>query len=97
MRICARCTCRLQALLEVKTASGNLFLALYEDVVRFLALMDRVCGRTVTFSLSDSTRMTLQVWGAHVSTHMRGGGMSGCADCVECGLLCVARGAARQA
>ncbi|KAG1670950.1 hypothetical protein FOA52_011385 [Chlamydomonas sp. UWO 241] len=53
----------VQALLEVKTASGNLFLALYEDVNRLLALMDRVRGRRVTFSLSDSTRVTLQFSG----------------------------------
>eukprot|EP00195_Chlamydomonas_chlamydogama_P006847 CAMPEP_0202911712 /NCGR_PEP_ID=MMETSP1392-20130828/55710_1 /ASSEMBLY_ACC=CAM_ASM_000868 /TAXON_ID=225041 /ORGANISM="Chlamydomonas chlamydogama, Strain SAG 11-48b" /LENGTH=482 /DNA_ID=CAMNT_0049602329 /DNA_START=288 /DNA_END=1736 /DNA_ORIENTATION=+ len=39
----------VQAVLEVKTAGGNLFLALYEDVIRFLRLVEKVRGRWVTF------------------------------------------------
>lgn len=63
----------VQAVLEVKTASGNLFLALYEDVIRFLALMDRVRGHCVTFSLSDNTRLALQF-----SSHLRPVYVLGC-------------------
>jgi len=42
----------VQAIVEIKTAKGNPYLALYEDVTRFTALYERVRGRLVTFTPS---------------------------------------------
>ncbi|GAX75698.1 hypothetical protein CEUSTIGMA_g3141.t1 [Chlamydomonas eustigma] len=50
----------VQAVIEVKTASGNIFLALHEDVIRLSALINLVGGRRVQFSPADRSVVTLQ-------------------------------------
>ena len=44
----------VQSILEVKTASGNLFLALYEDLDKLHALVSKTSGKRVTFSQPDA-------------------------------------------
>lgn len=48
--VLADCQGIVQAILEVKTAKGNPYLALYEDVQRFRNMTERVRGRLVAFS-----------------------------------------------
>ncbi|KXZ49541.1 hypothetical protein GPECTOR_20g395 [Gonium pectorale] len=56
----------VQALLEVKTAKGNPYVALYEDVDKLLALLRAVRGRTVTFRHTASPQPVTLEFGARL-------------------------------